>query len=354
MFFYRMVARLLTFFTDLAPSINQDTLLRLLCVASDTGLPPAEIVSAFSQDCSGRRRRRLQQLANRLTSGSSLGDAIELTPRLLPERALTAVRFGNEMGTLSASLRVAAEELDTATEDAIQRITDTLVYVLTMTCFGTLVLCFLLIKIVPTLNAILTDFEMPTPPLTEFLIEVSHGFAEFSLLFVLLFLLLVWLIATGRLNRSLRSGWLSRVLHVGNHSTTAAMLEQLVITKESGRPLAAAISTLARHHNLPGVRKGLLRARDQIDNGQPLWSSLANNHFISRAEADALDISQQVNNTVWVLRQLAAQRRRLAGRRLQIFSQLLMPLCVAALALVVGFVALAIAFPIFGIVTNLG
>lgn len=353
MFFFRMVGRLLTFFTDLAPSINQDTLLRLLCIAADNGLPPAEVAVAFANDCFGRRRRRLQQFANRLTSGSTLGDAIELTPRLLPDRAITAVRFGSEMGTFSASLRVAAEEMDTATEDAVQRVTDTLVYVLTITFFATVVLSFLLIKIVPTLVAILNDFEMPTPPMTQLLIEVSAGLAEFSLLFVLLFLLLIWLVATGRVNRSLRSGWLSRVLRIENHSSTAAVLSQLAITKEAGRPLDAAISTLARHHHSPRARRSLVRTRDAIDEDQSIWNALANQGLVSRAEAEALEISTRVGNTPWVLRQMVAMRRRLAGRRLQIISQLLMPLCVTLLAFVVAFVALAIAFPIFQVTVNL-
>ena len=90
MFFYRFIARIITFFTDLGPTIDQDTFLRMLCIAVDNNLPPGEMVESIAEDYAGGKRGRLKTLANRLESGSTLGDAVELTPRLLPRRALTA------------------------------------------------------------------------------------------------------------------------------------------------------------------------------------------------------------------------------------------------------------------------
>lgn len=231
MFIFRFFTRLLTFFTDRSPSIEQRALLQILNISTTHGLPPSELVAAFADDAQQVPApqlpslirnlaflfpriinfgwsRRLHKLARRLASGSSLGDSVELTPGLLPISALHAIRFGSEMGTLHESLKIAGTECDSPTEEAIQRITDALSYLIMLLLVGGLIATFSLVKIMPTLFQILLDFEIEVPPITQNLASIGRHLPSLWLIMMFVVLVVVWYTGSGMMSRALHTaGW---------------------------------------------------------------------------------------------------------------------------------------------------
>ena len=353
MFFYRLMVRLFCYLTDRLPSLEQQTLMRLLSVAVSQSVAPADLLRAFAKDFGFGRNRAMMRAADLMEQGAPLAEALEQSPGLLREQDLLAVRCGTEMGTLRESLIAATKEINAPAEDAVQRVIDSFVYILALVFIASLIISFMLIKIVPTLRMIFIDFDLDLPGPLALFIATVEALAPFSVFFVLAFLTFVAYLLSGRLSRDLRHGWICRLLTPAAADGTLTVLDQLAIAKEAGRPLEPAISTLARYHHHGRMRRKLLYVRNELELGEPIWQAFVSAKVISKAESRAMETADTVGNTAWVLSQLAAQRRSRQAARIQVFSQVLFPMLILTVALVVGFIALSMLGAILTLPANL-
>ena len=151
-------------------------------------MPLAPAIEAFARERGGSFGWRARRLADLLNAGVPLPDALDQCPGLLPRYATPAIRVGYETGTLGRALRRAAtvHDLDEPMWMALQ---GKIAYLLLLPAFGSLLLIFFMLKIVPAFEKIFDDFHTAMPPLTTALIEVAHGVAHFGFLLAPLYLL---------------------------------------------------------------------------------------------------------------------------------------------------------------------
>ena len=69
MFFYRLMVRLFCYLSDRLPSLEQQTLMRLLSVAVSNSLPPAALLRAFAYDFGFRRGGLIMHVADLMDQG---------------------------------------------------------------------------------------------------------------------------------------------------------------------------------------------------------------------------------------------------------------------------------------------
>jgi type II secretory pathway component PulF len=127
----------------------------------------------------------------------------------------------------------------------------------------------------------------------------------------------------------------------------------IAIASNAGRPLAGALSTLARYHFDPALRSKLLFVRNEMEQGADLWQSLRAVDVITDADTRALDLAERLGNRSWVLTQLAHAKNRRAMRRLDHVSQLLLPVVVLLMGLFVLFQAMAVLTPLTHLIQGL-
>jgi type II secretory pathway component PulF len=134
---------------------------------------------------------------------------------------------------------------------------------------------------------------------------------------------------------------------------TADVLEKLSVAIHAGRPVAGAVSTLARYHFDPTLRHQLLYIRNEMEQGADVWQSMASIGFLSPPEAHALATADRVGNRPWVLKQLAMVKKRRTMRRLTRLSELALPVVVLVVGAFVLWHALAVFGPLLQIVYSL-
>ena len=71
-------------------STQQDSLLWILAIAAERGMPLAPTVAAFADQYGGKYRRRIMNLAAQLDSGCSVPEALERVPRVVSRDARAA------------------------------------------------------------------------------------------------------------------------------------------------------------------------------------------------------------------------------------------------------------------------
>jgi type II secretory pathway component PulF len=106
------------------------------------------------------------------------------------------------------------------------------------------------------------------------------------------------------------------------------------------------LSTLARYHFDPNVRRKLLFVRNEVEQGAEVWQSMANVGLLSPAEARVMLTAERVGNRASALSQIARAKRRQTRRRLDRWWQALTPAAVVVLGLIVLVHALTVFVPL--------
>ncbi len=88
----------------------------------------------------------------------------------------------------------------------------------------------------------------------------------------------------------------------------ASLQQLLAITELAGRPVSGAISTLARYHQDPHLRHQLLFARNEMEQGNDTWRSLADAQLINDQEYQALALTESTAIRAWQLQRFADHR----------------------------------------------
>ena len=159
---------------------QQHGLLWLLTISAERDMPLIPAVEAFARERGGSFSLRASQLAGMLKAGMPLPDALDRCPGLLPRYAAPTIRVGYETGTLAQALRRAATVYD-RDEPMWIALQGEIAYLLLLPAFGSLLLMFVMLKIVPSFEKIFKDFDARLPNTTIAVIELSAFFGRYWL-----------------------------------------------------------------------------------------------------------------------------------------------------------------------------
>ncbi len=292
-------------------ALMRQSLLRVLALSHTSRIDAGVLVSNLADEHRGANRWRLQRLARRLADGIPLVTALEQTPNVLDERQVLAIRFGSQTGTLSSIFEklLADGRVTPAGRGPVVR---SIPYLVLLTCVCLSVLGFLATFVFPTVEEMFQEFGVTEPPLFAAAGQAIPYFAIVAGMLVL--------IAFGGLVmesfggwRVLPDSWLPvRLRRRFGAPQMADLLRWFAESIEAGRPLTAALSTLARYHFDPKTRVRLLVARNEIEQGSDVWSGLCDAGLLSPQESSALAASGSPETQAWLMRRMARQMRNRA------------------------------------------
>lgn len=317
----------------------QRALLRILAVAHHERLQPALLVANLAQEHVGSNRRVLKRLSRRLKDGLPLVAAIEQTPDALSDSQVLAIRFGTQSGTLGAVYQELLSQDGDTVHSAERSLRQTSIYLGAMLMILTIAFSFWLLSLLPMFEKVLSLGQSRLAPLSpgfplQFMFSLREWVGDWAALApfgVAILLLLVWLLPIRRWLRRVfdsRIGWINQV-------RSAELLRMLALSIESGRPLAGALSTLARYHFDPGVRARLLLARNEVEQGAGVWESLRDARVITAVQTEALATSTSSESQVWLLRSLSDQKQERAQASAQAAARRLQTAVILAIAALV-------------------
>lgn len=335
-------------------AMRQNSLLWVLTIATEQGRPLGPMLEALAEDESAYHwKARLHELIKHLNAGMSLPDALDRVPGLLPPNVVLAIRVGAETGTLAAMLREVSKDFSSRHEDDLDsEWTVTVAYLVGLFAVLTAIVSFLMYYIIPKFKKIFQDFGTELPELTQWVIEVSDAFVEWSPLIVVGGLsLLAW--AEWRSRRGTPSAVFRWLLFSHARGQAPVVLRILGVVIQAGRPLVGALSTMARHHQSPTVRNHLLFIRNEVERGDEAFALLFETGFLRRSEARILEAAQRAGNLPWALEELSGSIERDASYRMAFVMEIIRPVFLLAVAVCVGIFAIGMFLPLVKLINDL-
>jgi type II secretory pathway component PulF len=332
---------------------RQDSLLSVLAIAAERGMPLAPAVLAFADQYRGTAHRRIMDLAARINWGTALPEALERSRKLVSRDAILLAWVGEAAGRLPRALRMAA----TSRSNQLPiwtAISARLSYILGLLIVMQTISSFILYFIVPKFEAIFKDFGVSLPQVTILVVDVSHWFVKYA--FITAFIPLIEIALLVFLPLSFLS-WSNYTIPLFDRFLgrrhTALMLRSLALTVEGGKPIVQGLGALTQHYPTEWVRRRLLAVEKEVGQGADWIESLRNYRLIRPADADVLASAAQVGNLDWALLELAETAERRLATRFQLVVQTLFPLVVVMLGMAVFIMAMAYFLPLVALITEL-
>ena len=330
----------------------QYSLLSLLSVAHSERLDPKPLIRALASEHRGRYRRRLNLLARRL-DGSTLVQALEKTPDALSDDVVLAIRFGSQSGTLSSTFAQLVETEKPQVDVLLATQRNAKGYLVGIAVGIFVLLPFLMFFIAPTLRMLWEEYGRP-PEIAWSLLQVCWELLiEYFLLVCGLCIALAWLVWSSASQRFFRCHVANRFFRPNAMSRSANLFRMLSIAVETGRPLAGSLSTLAKYHFDPSIRRRLLLARNEVEQGVAVWSSLVDAKIISPEEFQVISSSDNSRVQSWMLCRMALVKLERARQSVLMRSAFLHPMAILIFAALVLWVCYSFFRFIMMLVTSL-
>jgi protein transport protein HofC len=329
-------------------STRQYSLLWLLTVSVEKGIPLSPTVAAFAGEFQGKWRYQTMRLAAKLAGGISLPEALEQLPGLLPAAAIPLVRVGCDAGNLATALQKAGKGR-LLCHTLYQSVVGKAFYLACVAFFAICCYTFIGYKIIPSFEKMLSEFGLKPPLSLVFFVDVLYLCCDSGLAAVLFLLVLFVLIYWGLRYFDVIQWRLPGVGWFVRNLDRAVVLDTLALSAAQGQPLTNGLDALAQSYPDGGIRSRLQKAAADIARGRDWMGSLFARGLLGRADSAVLRTAQQVGNLSWAMEEMADSNRRRFAYRGQIWLQVLFP----AVILLLGVVVMFVVVPVFSCLISL-
>ncbi len=340
-------------FSSKVSSAELALITRQLATLVGAGFP---LVSALQtlipQAYSNRLKQVLSQIKDAIEGGSSFAGALSQYPDIFSDIYINMVKSGESSGTLEIVLNRLAD-ISERQQALSHKIKSAMAYPILMFFVGTLILVFLLTYIVPTITSMFDDMDQVLPLPTIILIGVSDYLkAYWWIFFIAAFVGIIGLkkfIKTekGRYwyDRVILSlplvGGLIQKLATGRFARTLGSL------LENGVSLMAALDIVK---NIVGNRlmaDAIDNAAMSVEKGGNLSKPLEESNLFPHISVQMIKVGENSGQLEPMLGKIADIYENEVESTISSMTSMLEPLIILFMAVIVGFIVLAICLPIF-------
>jgi len=333
---------------------------RQLSTLIKAGIPVIQALTAIIDQLEASPLRKIIiQVKETVNSGGTLADALAEHPRAFSELYVNMVRAGESAGALELILGRLADynEKSLALRNKVRA---ALVYPIAMSVIGTLVVVFLMVKIVPTMVNIFIDIEQSLPAPTRALIAISNFLQSYWWVLLLVFMLLYFLKrrigATARgkyffdkvkLNLPLL-GQTARKMAVSRFTRTLSILTA------SGIPILRALDIVRKVVNNAVLADAIEKSREAVRHGDSIAEPLRRSKVFPPIVIHMIAIGEASGKLEEMLTSVAESYDSEVDATVSGLTALIEPIMIIVMGAIVMFIVLSIMLPIFQMNMSIG
>ena len=318
-----------------------------------SGIPMTEALRALIDQADERSAETMfRQIRERVNQGASFADALEDHPSLFSELYVNMVRAGEAAGNIDVVLTRLADYLQ-AQRRLRRKVVSALTYPCMMIGLGALVVTALMTWVVPKITAMLLDTGQALPGPTQLLVLISNVFKDYWWLMFLSLALLSFVFeyihrnsARGRL---IIDRALLRLPIVGDvmlKQAVARFTRTLATLLQSGVPAVQSLEITAKVVQNRVISDATEFIRSRIVEGTDFSQPLKQTGVFPSVVGYMVAVGEQSGELEQMLDRIASSYDEEIEIATDRMTSVLEPILIIALAVVVGFIVIAIVLPI--------
>lgn len=328
---------------------------RQLATLLESGIPLLSSLELLHRQVTSRGFKKvLSDMSDDLRSGASLSDALAKHPKVFDDVYCKTVATAEQTGNLHNILRQLSEYQEKFNL-ARKKVTGALVYPTIVLGLGFIVAAILFTTALPSLIDMFEEMDTELPLPTKILIGFSNfvnGFKLYILVVIAsLAALIVWLIKQprGRL-------WLDRVILrtpvIGPplHSSEMARLSRTAsVLLNADLPLQEVMELLPQTTGNRAIRQSLVTVNQSLIRGEGIYQPMSRDEIFPPLLLQMVAVGEESNTLPSTLSVSADFYESDADDKIGYLVGFIQPVSTIVIALLVGFLALAVIMPMYSI-----
>ena len=328
---------------------------RQLATMLNAGLPLAQSLATVQDQTSSKMLKVIvADLVGSITGGMPLSDAMAKYPKVFNQVYVALVRAGETSGTLDQALARLANQQE-HDYDQISKIRGAMVYPAIVLAVIVAVVIFMLVTLIPQVSSMYKDLGKMLPITTEILLAIVNFFAAFWYIIIvalggLIFFARRWLATSSgrrawdsfKLNAPIFNSLL-RKMYMARFARTAQVL------LSSGVSMIETLKISSEAVNNVLIRDELLQAVNKVKNGKALSEALTNQEYILPFVPQMIKIGESSGGIDAMLAKIADYYDKEVDNAIAAISTLIEPVLMILMAIMIGFIVLAVLLPIYGL-----
>ncbi len=335
------------------------TFTRQLSTLQDAGLPILRSLRILEgQAKPGPLKNALLGVIEDIESGSTLSEAMAKQPKCFDNLYVNMVKAGEAGGALEVILQRLAEFKERS-QSLKRKVKGAMIYPIAVITVATAIVGFIMYYIIPKFEEIFAGFDTELPQITVLLINMSHAVVDYWYLGPAIPLGIYILIKIIKKNKtgayvidliSLKIPLLGMILEKSVVARTSRTLGTLI---SSGVPiLEALIITRDTAGNAVFVR-AFDHIHAAIREGESIAVPLKESRIVDDLVVNMVDVGEETGALDSMLYKIADVYDEEVAVLVEGLVNLLEPLMVVILGLIVGFIVIALFFPLIELINNL-
>ena len=301
-----------------------------------------------------------RQLRQEVTEGRSLSDAMAKQPRVFSDLYVNMVRAGEQSGALVDVLRRMADHFEKFAQ-VQAKFTSALIYPAVVCTVGVGIIIFFMTFILPRFMSIFGSIGFThLPTMTLLLIGISNTFKNYWWLMIAVLVLVVILFkrfqATENGRRridewKMKMPLFGRVISLNLYGQFARTLCTLL---QNGVPVLTALKITEQVVPNCIIKEAAAKTRDAVTDGKTLAQPLAQSKVFPQLMVDLVKIGEDTGDVAGALNNVAGTYENELNIALRVMTNLIEPTLIIGMALVVGFLLVAVLGAMFSMISNIG
>ena len=327
----------------------------------EAGMTLGQALSALANQGDEGSPQRLvcKDLTDRIVNGEAFSDAVKHHPKTFQPLYGNMIRAGESSGAMVEVLRRLVDHYER--NDSIRsKVKGALIYPCIVLSLGVIGVIGALVWIIPLFEKVFASMGGSLPLPTRILIGMSDAVIGYGWLMAAgVFGLVVWFrkwIATpaGRLkfdSLKLKMPLIKNIVANGIYASLAFTLKTLLA---NGVNVLNALRIAEETCGNAVIGAALANARKRVTDGTSISGPLAQSGAFPRMMTDMLAVGERAGNMTASLEHIGMRYEKDMNRSISAFTTALEPILIVGVAVVLGFVVLAILMAVFGMVNAIG
>ena len=321
------------------------------------GLPILKALDMLAERAASQRLRPvLIEVRDRVRNGAMLSEAME-AQGAFPPVYVTVISAGERSGNLSGVLDQYISYLRTSTGFRNRLIT-TMIYPTVLVSFAVLVVTYFITYALPQYASLYKELDVQLPVATQILLKVALPLRSYFIVMIGAFivagiLVFLWTRSdTGALAIDRLKPKIPIMGDIWLKAQIAQSMRTLSTLIAGGSPLVPALRTAAAAIGSRLISTSVAQAADRVKEGQTLHASLAETGLVPPLALEMIEVGEASGALTQMLTSVAEFYEEEVNTRLQRALSWIPIVILLLMAIVVGFILIALYLPMFSL--NIG
>lgn len=303
-------------------------------------------------------KNAIADVFDNVQKGMTLSEAMKNNPKIYPPILINMVEAGEASGSLDTIMERMAVHYEK--EFKIEnKVKGAMVYPMVLAVVATAVVVFLMVAVMPTFVGMFESSGVELPGPTKALLAISHSLRNLWYMYMIGIIALVSAVKyyDGTENGSLVFDTIKLRVpifkNVNIKLATSRFTRTLSTLLSSGIPLMQGIDIVARVVGNKYISNRLDEVKEDIRKGVPLSRTIKDAGIFPPMVDSMIKIGEESGDLDGILNKSADFYDEEVEAALQKMTEMMQPLMVVIMALIVGFIVISIALPMFDMVNTI-